>query len=402
MQANINTQITYVSETSDIVPFSDIEGEGEPPNQATKSTDASTSVVASASPIPDSPKPHMTPISNLKSVGQALSFFNEHALDRPDPIENVPPRGTPPNDSSEDAEDPIENVDTTSTPKRNLVQRMKSRNKTEGPAVARKNGTSLGATKSSLTSPPRSMLPPPTPSRGAKGDFTFSQPLGQSTPAAPGVSRKKQLASQTSVPGTPSHSAWTTLPHREPSTQSVDDPGMVDELISSPTETAAKLSKATPLKKPASSRSTNQSPLFLPGTSQYHIPSSDLPTAEKSSSEESEESEDDEKVIVPQSSRALRPRTTNSRKTTPYRSLSLLASQRSIFPSTPIEPVAPIPANKSWAKPESDEDDEEDSGVSDSDSDSDSPPPSHIPKGRRAGVGSSNRGKKKSLLAMWS
>ena len=50
-------------------------------------------------------------------------------------------------------------------------------------------------------------------------------------------------------------------------------------------------------------------------------------------------------------------------------------------------------------KPESD-DEEEDSGVSDTDSDS--PPPSHIPRGRRAGARNSGRGKKKGQLTLWS
>jgi len=399
MQAKVGTQVTHVSETLDNIPSSDLEDE-EPLSQRTKSTVASVNVVASASSTSNSPEPRMTPISNLKSAGQALSFFSERVLDKADPIENDPSHDVPPNDLPHDVEDPIENADTTSTPKPNLVQRMKSRNKTTSPVAARKSGAGVKATQSGLTSPPNSMLPPPTPTRGTKGDFTFSQPLGQSTPAAPSMLRKKQPMSHTTVPETPPNSVWTTLPRKEPSTQSTDDPALVDELISSPTETTGKLQKATPVKKPVSSRSTNQTPLFLPGTSQYPIPSSDLPVAEKSSSEESE---DEEKVIVPPSSRVLRSRTPNpgSRKTTPYRGLSLLASQRSIFPSTPIEPFAPTTANKSRAKPESDDDDdEEDSGVSDSDSDS--PPPSHIPKGRRAGTGSGNRGKKKGLLTMWS
>jgi len=400
VQVGNNTQVTHVSETLDTIPSSDLEDEGKSLSQHAKSTEDSVNVVASTSPTSDSAEPHMTPISNLKSAGQALSFFNGHVLDKPDPIENDPSHGMPLNDLPEDVEDPIENADTTSTPRPSLTQQTKGRNKTASPIAARRSGMGVKGTQRSLTSPPNSMLPPPTTSRGIKGDFTFSQPLDQSTPAASSVLRKKQ---QTTVPETPSNSAWTTLPRRELSTQSMDDSALVDELISSPTETAGRLPKATPAKKPVSSRSTNQTPLFLPGTSQYPIPSSDLPTAEKSSSEESEEeSEEEVKVIVPPSSRVLRSRTPNptSRKTTPYRSLSLLASQRSIFPSTPIEPVARAPANKSRAKPESDdEEDEEDSGVSDSDSDS--PPPSHIPKGRRAGAGSSNRGKKRGQLTMF-
>ena len=406
MQVNTNTQVTHVSETLDNIPSSDLEDEGEPLSQRVKSIGASLNVVASASSTSDSAEPHMTephmtPISNLKSAGQALSFFSGHVLDKPDPIENDPSHDTPPDESPEDVEDPIENADTTSTPKLNLVQRLKGHNKATSPVAARRSGSGLEATQSSLTSPTNSMLPPLTTSRGIKGDFTFSQPLDQSTPAVRSVLRKKQPISQTTVPETPSNSAWTTLPRREPSTQSMDDPALVDELISSPTETAAKLPKATPVKKPVSSRSTNQTPLFLLGTSQYPIPSSDLPAAEKSTSEKSEEEEEEEeKVIVPPSSRVLRSRTPNpnSRKSTPYRGLSVLASQRSIFPSTPIEPVAPAPANKSRAKPASDDDEEEDSGVSDSDSDS--PPPSHIPKGRRAGTGSGNRGKKRGQLSM--
>ena len=348
----------------------------------------------------------MIPISNLKSAGRALDFFNEHVLDKPDPIENGPSHDVPSNDLPEDAEDPIENVDTTSTPKPNLAQRMRGRNKTASPVIARRNDAGPKTTQSSLTSPPNSMLPPPTPSRDTrliKGDLTFSQPLDQSTPAIPGVSRKKQLISQTTVPETPAHSTWTTLSQREPSTQSMDDPGTVDELISSPTEFAAKPQKVTPQKRPISSRSTDQTPLFLPGTSQYPIPFSDLPVAEKSSSEESEEEEEEEeeeeKVLVPPSPRVLRSSTTKNRTTTPYRTLSILASQRSIFPSTPIEPFAPTPVNRSQTKPESDDDDE-DSGVSDSDSDS--PPPSHIPKGRRAGARDGGRGKKKGQLMVFS
>ena len=179
---------------------------------------------------------------------------------------------------------------------------------------------------------------------------------------------------------------------------------MVDELISSPNEIVAKPQKTTPLKRPASSGSTKQTPLFLPGTSQYPIPSSDLPAPEKSSSEDSEEEEEEEeeeeKKIVPASPRLLRSSTTKNRTTTPYRSLSVLASQRRIFPSTPIEPVGPSPVNRSQAQPGSDNDDddeEEDSGVSDSDPDS--PPHSHIPRGRRAGSMNSGRGKKGQLAA---
>jgi hypothetical protein len=180
----------------------------------------------------------------------------------------------------------------------------------------------------------------------------------------------------------------------------MDDPAMVDELVSSPTESSANPPKVTPLKKPASSGSANQTPLFLPGTSQYPIPSSDLPAAGQSSSEESEGEEKGEEKVIVSPSRVLRSNTTKNRTTTPYRSLSALASQRSIFPSTPIEPIGPAPVNKLRVKPGSDDDEEEDSGVSDSDSDS--PPPSHIPKGRRAGAGNGSRGKKKSQLAMWS
>ena len=397
-QAKANTQVTHVSETQNIVPSSDLEDDGEPLSQPTKSTNTFANVVPSASFTSDARGPHMAPISNLKSAGQALDFFNGHVLDKPDPIENDLSHVTPPDDSPEDVEDPIENADTTSTPKPKLIQQMKGRDKTAKPVVARKGGAAPKRTQSSLTSPLNSMLPPPTPSRNAKGDLTFSQPLDQSTPAVPRTSRKKQLISQTTVPETPAHSTWATLPQSEPSTQSMDDPAMVDELVSSPTEGATKLAKATPVMRPTSSGSTNQTPLFLPGTSQYPIPSSDLPAAEESSSEESEE---DEGMVAPPPSRVLRSSTTK-RATTPYRGLSVLASQRSIFPSTPIEPVGPTPATKSQAKPGSDDDDdnEEDSGVSDSDSGS--PPPSHIPKGRRAGAGNGSRGKRRSQLAMWS
>ena len=400
-QAKVNTQITHVSETQDVVPSLDLGDEGEPLPQPTKTADTPTNVVPPASSTSDSPEPHMTPISNLKSAGQALNFFNEHVLDKPDPIEDDVPRVTPPGGLPDDTEDPIENIGTASTQKPNLVQRMKGRNKTTRPVTTRKNNTGFKPTQSSLTSPMNSMLPPPTPSRDFKGDLTFTQPLDQSTPAVSNVSRKKQLVSQTTVPETPAHSTWTALPQGERSTQSMDDPAMVDELISSPTDNAGKLPKATPVRKPPSLRSTKQTPLFLPGTSQYHIPSSDLPAAEESSSEEEEEEEED-KVIVPPSSRWLRSSTTKNRTITPYRSLSVLASQRSIFPSTPIEPVGPASINKSRARLRSEDDDEEDSGVSDSDSDSDSPPPSHIPKGRRAGAGDGGRGKRRSQLALWS
>jgi hypothetical protein len=371
---------------------------GEPLPQSTKSVDTSTNAVVSISSISDPAEPHMTPISNLKSAGKALSFFNERVLDKPDPIDDDLSHNVTSNDTPIDAEDPIENADTISTPKPSLVQQVKGRNKTASPVTARKNGAGNKTTQSSLTSPSNSMLPPPTPSRDLKGDFTFSQPLDQSTPVDSNRSRKKQLVSQTTVLEAPAHSAWTTLPHREPSTQSMDDPGTADELVSSPTGSAAKLQKATPLKKPTSSRSTNRTPLFLPGTSQYPIPSSDLPTAEQSLSEEEEE---EDNTTVPSSSRVLRSTATKGKAATPYRGLSVLARERSIFPSTPIEPVGPSPVDKSQAKPGSDDDDddeEEDSGVSDSDSDSQ--PTSHIPKGRRAGAGNGGRGKKRSPLAM--
>lgn len=381
-----------------------------PLSRPNKPTNTSANVVAPASSTSDSPEPHMTPISNLKSAGRALSFFNDHVLDKPDPIENDPSHVAPVDDPS--VEDPIENADATSTPKPRLVQQMKGRSNSASPTVARKSGVGSKTTQSSLTSPSNTMLPPPTPSRDPKGDFTFSQPLDQSTPAVTSVSRRKQLISQTTVPETPAHSTWTTLPRREPSTQSMDDPSMVDELIPSPIESAGKLLEATPPKRPTSLGSTNQTPLFFPGTSQYPIPSSDLPVADESSSEESEEEGISEppspRVLrssvpartAPPAPRVLRSTATKNRTTTPYRSLSVLASQRSIFPSTPIEPVGPTPVKKSQTKSDSDDDDEEeDSGVSDSDSDS--PPPSHIPKGRRAGTGNRGRGRR-NPLTMWS
>jgi len=361
-----------------------------------KSTNTSTNVIPPASSTSGSPEPHMTSISNLKSAGQALNFFNEHVLDKPDPIEDDASHVKPPDDLPGDTDDPIENADTISTPRPNLIRQMRGRNKTADPVAARKPGAGSKTTQSSLTSPANSMLPPPTPSRDLKSDLTFGQPLDQSTPAAPNVSRKKQLVSQTTVPEIPAHTTWATLPRREQSTQSVDDSAMVDELISSPTESAAKQPKATPVKNPPSSGPIKHTPLFLPGTSQYPIPSSDLPAAEESSLEEEEE---EEEVIVPPSSRVHRSNTTQNRTTTPYRSLSVLASQRSIFPSTPIEPVEPAPVNKLQVKlgsEDDDDDDEEDSGVSDSDS----PPPSHIPKGRRAGAGNGDR-VKRSQLAMF-
>ncbi|KAF9653914.1 hypothetical protein BDM02DRAFT_3182353 [Thelephora ganbajun] len=387
----VNTEMTQVSETQGIVPSSDPEGEGESLSQPTKFTNIPTNVVPPVSSTSDSPERYMTPISNLKSAGRALNFFNEHVLDKPDPIENDTSHARPLNNLPGNTEDPIENTDTTSTPKPKLVQRMKGRDKTASPVVSRKGGAGSKATQSSLTSPSNSMLPPPTPMEDLKSDLTFSQPLDQSTPI-PTVSRKRRLTSQTAVPENPAHSTWTTLPQRE---QSMDDPVMVDELISSPIESATKLPKATPAKKRTPLGSTKRTPLFLPGTSQHPIPSSDLPVAEKSSSEE------EEKVIVPPSPRVLRSSTVKNKTTTPYRSLSVLASQRSIFPSTPIEPVGPIPAAKAQTKPGSDDDDddEEDSGVSNSGSGS--PPPSHIPKGRRAGVGNGRLGKKRSQLAIW-
>lgn len=395
-QDKVSTQVTHTSRALDTIPSSDLEDEGEPLLRPMKSTSTSTNVAPPGPSAPDSPGPHMTPISNLKSAGQALNFFSEHVLDKPDPIEDDAPRSTPLDDLPEDTEDPIENVDTTSTPKPTLVQRMKGRNKTTSPDAAQKNGAGSKTTQSSLTSPMNSMLPPPTPSRNLRGDLTFDNPLDQSTPAATHASRKTQFVSETTVPGTPAHSTWTTLSHRERSTQSTDDPPMVDELISSPNESVVKPPKTTPVKRPLSSGSAKQTPLFLPGTSQYHIPSSDLPTAESSSEEEEEEQE---KVILPPSSRVLRSSTKN-RTTTPYRSLSVLASQRSIFPSTPIEPAGPTSVSKSQVK--FGLEDEEDSGVSDSGSDSDSPPSSHIPKGRRAGTGNGSCGKRRSQLAMWS
>jgi hypothetical protein len=383
----------------DIVSSSDLEDEGEPLPRLAGSAGASTPVIPSASSTSDSSRPHMTSISNLKSTGQALNFFNDHILDRPDPIEADASHVKPSDDLPGDAEDPIENADTTSTPRPNLVQRVKGRNKTAIPVAARKTGAGSRTTQRNFASPTSSMLPPPTPLRDLKGDLTFSKPLDHSTPAVPNVSRKKQLVSQTTVPETPARTTWTTLPQGEQSTQSADDSVMVDELIPSPTESAAK--HATPMKNPLSPRSMKQTPLFLPGTSQYPIPSSDLPVSEESSSEEEgEEEEEEEEEFVPPSLRVLRPKINTNKPTTPYRSLSTLASQRSIFPSTPIEPVGPAPVNKSQAKLGSEEEDEEeeDSGVSDSDS----PPPSHIPKGRRAGAGNGNRVARRSQLAMWS
>ena len=336
----------------------------------------------------------MTPMSNLKSVGRALNFFNDHLLDKPDPIENDSPHSTPPKDT----EDPIQNADTTSTPKPMLTQWAKGREKT---VVVRKSDVGSKVIPSSLPSPPNSMLPPPTPLRKVKDGLILSQPIDQSTPAVHTTLQKRKLISHTTVPETPARSTWTALPRGERSTQSMDDHAMVDELISSPTERTLRLPKATPAKKPASSASIKQTPLFLPGTSQYPIPSSDLPVQEGSSSEESEDEEgeeEEEKAIVPSPQRVLRSSVAKNKTTTPYRRLSVLASQRSIFPSTPIEPVEPTAAKKSQTGPESDDD--EDSGVSDSTSDS--PQPSHIPKGRRAGVGSGSRGKKRGPLEMWS
>lgn len=336
----------------------------------------------------------MTPISNLKSAGQALNFFNEHVLDEPDPIENDSPHAVLPGGLSEDAEDPIQNVDTASTPRPKLAQRAKGRDKT---AVARKSDVSFKEAQNSITCPLNSMLPPPTPLRGVKGDLILSQPIDQSTPAIPVTLRKRQLLSQTSIPQTPARISWTALSLGERFTQSTDDPIMVDELISSPG--ASKRPKLTPMKKPVSSASTRQTPLFLPGTSQYPIPSSDLPVPEESSSEESED--DKEKATAPSSQRVLRSSASKNKATTPYRRLSALASERGIFPPTPIGPVGPTPAaNKSQTGLGSDDDDdddeeeEEDSGVSDSNSGSQ--PPSHIPKDRRAGNGS--RRKKRSQL----
>lgn len=386
----------HLSETRDILPSSDLEDEEEPSSQPTKPANTSTNDVPPVSS--NSAGSHMTPISNLKSVGQALNFSNEHVLDKPDPIENDSPRSAPPEDSPEDTEDPIQNADTTSTPKPRLDRPTKGRGKS---VVARKSDVGSKETQSGLTFPSNSMLPPRTPLWEAKDGLVFSQPIGQSTPAVLTALRKRQSISQKTVPKTPARSTWTTLQEGGRSTRSADHPTMVDELISSPTENTSKPPKATPVRKPASSASTKQTPLFLPDTSQYPIPSSDLPVAEESTSEDDEGEEEEDEVIVPQSQRVLRSSVTKNKTTTPYRSLSVLASQRSIFHSTPIEPVGPTTAvSKSQTEPGSDDDDdyEEDSGVSDSES----PPPSHIPKGRRAGVGNGSRGEKKSQLAMWS
>ena len=386
--------MTHVSETQDVVPSSDIEDEDEPLSRLAQSPNTSTNVIPPASSTPDSAGPHMTAISKLKSADQAVNFFNEHVLDREDPIENESSHTVPPRDLPEDTEDPIQSADTTSTPKPKPTQGLGGRDKTASPVSTRKNDASPKATRRSLTSPPNSMLPPPSPLRKVRDNLKFGQPLDQSTPAGPNALRKKQLASQTAIPETPTRSTWTTLPQGEQSAQSADDPQMIDELISSPTESTSKLPKATPVKKPASSGLTKQTPLFLPNTSQFPIPSSDVPAAEKTSSEESESEEE----IFPPSQRVLRSSVAKNRTVTPYRSLSVLASQRSIFPQTPIEPVEPAPANRSQSKPGSD-DDEEDSAVSESESDS--PPPSHIPKGRRAGVGNGGR-ERRSQLATWS
>ena len=389
VQAKVDPQVMHVPETRSIVPSSDLEEEEEPLSQPNKSTNTSTDVV---SPVPSSTGPHVTPISNLKSVGRALTFFNEKILDQPDPIDS--PYSIPLEELPEDTEDPIQNADTTSTPKPKLPQRAKGHGKT---AVVQKSDVGPKGIQSSLISCQNSMLPPPTPSQEVKTGLMLSQPIDQSTPANLTALRKRRPTSQTAVLKTPARSTWTTLPQGERSTRSAGDPAMVDELISSPVEGTSKRSKGTPVKKPASSASVKRTPLFLPGTSQYPIPSSDLPAAEESSSEEEDE-EEEKKVIVPPPQRVLRSSVDKNKATTPYRSLSALASQRSIFPSTPIGP-APA-ADKSQARPryEEEEEEEEDSGVSESDS----PPPSHIPKGRRAGVGNDGRGKRRSQLAMWS
>lgn len=399
VQANIGTQVTHVSETRGVVPSSDFEGDGEALPHPTESANASTHVVPPGS-SPSSPGPCMTPISNLKSAGRALSFFNERVIDKPDPIENDSSHAEPRKGLPDDAEDPIQDPDTTSTPRPKLTKGKEGLEET----ASRKNGAGAKVTQNSLTFPLNSMLPPPTPPPKIKGNFTFSQPLDQSTPA-PSISRRKQLASQTTAHETSPRSTWTTLPQGEKSTQFTDEPA-VDELVSSPSESTSKLPKVTPVKKPASSPLVKQTPLFFPDTSQYRAPSSDPPTVEKLSSEEEdegdeEEEEEEEKMMVPPSQRVLRTSAAKSRTTTPYRGLSVIASQRSIFPSTPVEPVGPAPtASQVKAGSDDDDEDDEDSGVSESDSDS--PQPSHIPKGRLAGARNGNRRKGRGQLSLLS
>ena len=379
VQANVKNP----SHARDIVPSSDLEDEEELLSRPRKSTDASIGVPLATS----SPGRRMTSISNLKSANQALNFFNEHVLDKPDPIEND--SGSP----KDLPKDPILNADPMSTPKPRLSQREKGGEKITSPVVTRKDGPiPNGRQKQSGFTSPNMMLPPPDPSRRAGGDLTFTQPLDQSTPVVPGVSRKKRPA-----PGeSPSLSEWAVLPQGEQSGLSAGNLSMIDELDSSSRKNTSK-SKATPVRMPTSEASTKQTPLFLPGTSQYPVPSSDLPV--QSSPEESEDEEEERKTVVSLSS-AIK-----NKVAVPYRGLSVLASQGDIFPTLP-ESASPAPAvskfqTKHWSDDDDDEDDEdedEDSGVSDSDS----PSSSHIPKDRRAGVGNESRGKKRSQLAMLS
>lgn len=366
-QVQVNAQVTRVSKVEAIAPSSDLEDEEEPLSQRTKST----------------------------NVDQALSSSNERILDNPDPIGNEPSHVTSPDDFPEGTEDPVQNVDMTSTPKSKLALRAKGHDET---VLIQKGGASSEETQSSPTPPPGSMLPPPTPLRETQGGPMLSQPIYESTPAVSAALRRKQLRSQTAGPETPVRSRWTTLTRGKGSAQSADDPSMFDELTYSPIESTLTLRKATPVGKPTSSASIKQTPLFLPSTSHYPIPSSDLPLEE-----EEESSSEEEKVIVPSPQRILRSSVAKNKMATPYQRLSTLARQPSIFPSTPIEPVGPTPtANKSQNLPGSDDDfdDEEDSGVSDSDSDSH--PSTHIPKGRRAGVRTGGRGKERSQLSAWS
>ncbi|THH03753.1 hypothetical protein EW146_g10351 [Bondarzewia mesenterica] len=127
-----------------------------------------------------------------------------------------------------------------------------------------------------------------------------------------------------------------------------------------------------------------QTPLFFPGSSQFPTVASrrgGLPAAS--------ESEDEEPIT-------RRPRV-SARKlaVAPYRRLTQLASQDTLFSSPSPAPSHPLRAagNKVKQPVEDDEDDDEESSASDSNSDA---PQSYIPKHRQAGA--ATRARKRSGL----
>jgi hypothetical protein len=343
-------------------------------------------------------------ISELKTTKSVLKVLGKRTTDGVDPIESSD--DSPLQDSASSAqsltiaEQNVQNenldktVPTQSTPFPS--KRVKDRlGVTISPTASSALFPLLGNEETPAPDVSSAMRPPPTPPWLSREERSMPK-----TDSKPRGSKKTQTRHSQNDPQPLEQSLaeWTTLPQTQSPLPIMSESSMVDELNSSPGDLPMdNVPTATVPPRHRKSFEAKGAPLFFPGTSQSRI-SDSQPADDGHRNEDASSSSDSDENLKKAGLQLRRSRSFSS--SAPYRRLTDIASQGSVFASPLLTSAAPSPSVKrnementfNFGRDESEDDDEEDN----SSSDSDEQRKSHIPKSRRAGV---KRGNKKGLFA---